>query len=272
MQVRILLLVLGSWFLGLVGVSGCADSAEEPAPPASSETRQAELEETEDESAFDFAALREAAESERSRKAIDGCAEGSAKACYELGDMLHGGDDIVRDNELSVAIIDHACQQGYMRACYDMGVRYHLGVEVDQNLHAGRAYFQHACQQGVAESCHMLARIARDGTGVPVDPALAERYAQRSCSLGFVPDCEATWPTTLVAGEQESALPADASDEVAEMARICDSGLMSGCVDLARAYQSGEGVSPDWERAYALYGSACDWGHLGACEVWRARE
>ena len=269
---RITLLGLAAGLVLSCGALGCADSAREPAQPTPSETKQTELEATNKDSPFDFAAIRETADSDRARKAVDGCKGGSAESCYELGDMLHGGDDIVRDNDLSVAVIGYACEQGHMRACYDMGVRYHLGVEVEQDLHAGRAYFQHACQHGVAESCHMLARIARDGLGIAVDPNLAERYAQRSCSLGFLPDCEAAWPSKLTAGEHESALPADASDEVAELARVCDSGLMSGCVELARAYESGEGVSPNWERAYALYGSACDWGHFGACEVWRSAE
>jgi TPR repeat protein len=274
-------LVLGSWFLGVAVAGsqfGCVDSAPEPGE-AASETQSAKLGvagvtraesgATADEPGFDFEWLRQKSESERPLEHIDGCEKGSARACYELGDMLHGGDDIVRDNDLSVALIDHACQDGYMRACYDMGVRFYLGAEVDQDLHASRAYFQHGCEQGTATACHMLGRIAREGVGVEVDLELAQRYAKRACELGYRPDCHATWPTQAQVGEHEATLPADATDEVAGHARVCDSGLMSGCVALARAYEFGVGVSPNWNRAFALYESACDWGRLDACEVFR---
>jgi TPR repeat protein len=269
---RTALLGLVAGLLMSFGALGCADSAEDPADPATNESQEAALtidDDSVNDRGFDFVALRGQAESDRARRVVDGCQERSAEACYELGDMLHGGDDIVRDNDLSVALIDHACQQGFVRACYDMGVRFHLGVELDQDLHASRAYFQHGCAQQNATSCHMLARIARDGVGVPIDLALAERFAERSCTLGYAPDCEATWPTRQTVGDHESALTAEASDEAARQARICDSGLMGGCFELAGLYERGEGVPPDMERAYTLYESACDWGQLEACERYR---
>jgi TPR repeat protein len=256
------------------GVLGCADSADEPLDkepiePATKQTQEVALSHK-NNSGFDFVRLEKQPESDRARGVVDGCQEGSAEACYELGDMLHGGDDIVRDNDLSVAIIDHACREGFIRACYDMGVRFHLGVELEQDLHASRAYFQHGCAQANATSCHMLARIARDGLGVPVDLELADRYADRSCALGYAPDCETSWPTRHNVGDHEAALSAAASDEVVDYARACDSGLMNACAQLAGAYEHGKGIAQDTEQAYVLYESACDWGQLDACEVYRA--
>lgn len=220
---------------------------------------------------LNFEAIAQTARSNRARAAVETCRKGSAKACYELGDMIHGGDGITRDNELAVALIDRGCQEGYERACYDMGVRFHLGVVVDQDLHTARAYFQHACSAGMAVGCHMLGVAARDGVGVDVDTDLAERYFERSCTLGYQPDCAlASWPVDHDAGRWESGLPADASADVVDQARICDGGLMSGCVALAEAYTDGQGVSQDMQQAYELYEWACDWGALDACAVYRA--
>ncbi len=217
---------------------------------------------------FDFDAIAQTARTDKARAALRGCRKGSAKACYELGDKVHGGDGIKRDNHLAVALIAYACHGDYQRACYDIGVRFHLGVVVPQNFRTSRVYFQKACTAGLAVACHMLAVDARDGLGVDVDTQYADSYFERACTLGYQPDC-ARAPAQHRVGRNERQLPADAPRDLVTHARACDAGLMSGCVALARAYQQGDGVAQNPQRAYDLYETACDWGNLDACAQYR---
>jgi TPR repeat protein len=113
--------------------------------------------------------------------------------------------------------------------------------------------------------------MARDGLGGARDLGRARRLFERSCDLGFDRDCDrgmAPVRETAV-GEHEGRLPDGAPGALVEAARKCDSGLMSGCTRLGRAYESGNGVTRDFERAERLYELACDWGQLEACRSFR---
>lgn len=250
--------------------TACAET-DAPAPTSSSSTETAEEAlEPEQSGAFPFDRMREAATDKEAVEAIDRCAEGSAEACYRVGDRYHGGDGVPRDNPLSNRLIDYACSEGYQRACYDMGARYHQGVEVDQNLARARTYFETACHNGYPEACHMLARTVRDGLGGPRNVERARRLFGRSCELGFTDDCDRDLaPAGAAVGQHESRLPDDAPESVVRAARRCDSGLMSGCTELARAYEVGRGVAADVDRAERLFELACDWGKLEACTSFR---
>lgn len=65
-------------------------------------------------------------------------------------------------------------------------------------------------------------------------------------------------------GPQEGALGC-ADGILADCERSCQAGDVEGCVRLASAYDIGNGVDRDRERAIALYGRACKAGHLRAC-------
>ena len=261
-------LSVGLLILAAALLAGCVDSTNEPAEPGKATTSRAL--ESAPEAPFDFESMTRDARKDKAHRAVDDCRAGELEACYELGDMYHGGDGIRRDNALSVRLIDHACQHGFEWACYDMGVRYHLGVEVDQDFRTARVYFQHACEQRVALACHMLGEIARGGIGLSVDTDLAATFYERACSLGYEADCDRLgWPIEHDLERHEWLIPADAPQPIVEAARVCDRGLMSGCVQLAQAYEDGTVIPRDIERAYELYESACDWGALEACQVYR---
>lgn len=250
--------------------TACAETdAPTPTTSESSETAREALE-PEREGAFPFEKMREAADEDAAVEAIEQCADGSAKACYRVGDRYHGGDGVPRDNDLSNELIRHACAEGYIRACYDMGARYFQGVEVEQNLGKARTYFESACHDGYPEACHMLARTVRDGLGGPRNLDRARRLFGRSCELGFTRDCDRELaPVRAAVGPHEARLPEKAPEAVVDAARRCDSGLMSGCTDLADAYETGRGVARNFDRAEHLYELACDWGTLEACTSFR---
>jgi len=254
--------------LGVLAAA-CAE-VDAPAPTtSSSETARSPLE-SEDEGAFPFEQMKEAADEKAAARAIEQCADGEAEACYRVGDRYHGGDGVPRDNDLSVELIRHACSEGYRRACYDMGARYFQGVEVEQDLERARTYFESTCREGHPEACHMLARTVRDGLGGPRNIDRARRLFGRSCQLGFTDDCDRELaPGRAAAGRHESRLPEEAPDAIVAAARRCDSGLMSGCTDLADAHEVGRGIPKDFERAETLYELACDWGDLEACGSFR---
>ena len=253
-------------------LTACAET-DQPTPPSgeSTETSQTSLEEA--QSAFPFDEMLAAATEPGAERVIGECAEGSAKACYRVGDRYHGGDGVPRDNDLSVELIDHACTEGYQRACYDMGVRYFQGIEVEQDLGRARVYFESTCRNDYAFACHMLARVVRDGLGGPRNVERAKRLFGRSCDLGFAKDCDREMtPARAAVGPNEARLSDDAPQSVVRAARRCDSGLMSGCTDLADAYEVGRGVEQNFDRAEHLFELACDWGKLDACESFRMLE
>lgn len=266
-----------TWAVALLAaalVAACAETDEGSAEaPESAESAQQALEAV-PEGPFDFGAMLQDAERKTAKAEIRRCARGSAEACYKVGLRYHGGrGGITRDNPLSVRLIDHACSNGFTRACYEMGARYFQGAEVEQNLHKARPYFEGACDEGYPEACHMLGRMAKKGLGGPRNIERARRLFQHSCKLGFERDCERDLTILRQAsGEYESRLSAGASDKLVEAARKCDAGLMSGCTNLARAYEVGEGVEQSFERAEELYRVACDWGKLDACSVYRMME
>ncbi|MFB6375311.1 MAG: tetratricopeptide repeat protein, partial [Bradymonadaceae bacterium] len=251
----------------------CAETDAPGATPSeTAETSEAALEDEESD-AFPFDRMLEDATDEEAKRAIRGCADGFAKACYRVGDRYHGGDGVPRDTDLSVELIDHACSKGYRRACYDMGTRYFQGVEVDQSMGKARMYFEQTCRNGYPEACHMLARTVRDGLGGPRNLDRARRLFGRACQLGFAKDCERE-PAKIRAalGPHELQLPDDAPEPIVAAARRCDSGLMSGCTDLAAAYETGRGVAENFDRAEKLYELAWDWGKLEACTSFRMLE
>ena len=259
------------WIALVVG--GCAET-DEPAGEASNSSKTASraLEGTKG-GAFDFDAMLEEATTAAARSDISDCAGGSMEACYAAGNHYHGGDGVPRNNDLSVELIEYACEGGFIRACYDLGARYYLGIEVEQNLAKARSQFEHGCEASYPEACHMLGRMAKEGLGGPSDLGRARRLFQRSCSLGFERDCRRE--LTMLrrdGGVWESELPADAPKELVEAARRCDAGLMSGCTQLARAYERGRDLPEEFETAEELYRLACDWGKLEACSVYRMME
>ncbi len=256
----------------LSSLVGCAETDESVSQNVERDDKSDEVSlEMDGEAAFPFERMLGNAREAEAERAIRECAGGSSEACYEVGDRYHGGDGVPRDNDLSVRIIEHACQSGYRRACYDLGARYYQGVEVEQDLPRARRYFQSTCEDGYPEACHMLARMTRDGLGGARDLGRARRLFERSCELGFDRDCDhGSAPIREAAvGEYEGRLPDDAPESVVASARECDSGLMSGCTRLGRAYESGSGVARDFERARRLYELACDWGQLEACRSFR---
>jgi len=56
-------------------------------------------------------------------------------------------------------------------------------------------------------------------------------------------------------------------EKVRTYQKECDAGNMSGCYNLVRNYEAGEGVTKDLKRASELYKKACDGGMMEGCNA-----
>lgn len=103
-----------------------------------------------------------------------------------------------------------------------------------------------------ASGCHPL-----DEPSAPTEPPSPYVVLARRCERGDGPAC-------VDLGVQHREL-GDLEGAAAYSRRACDLASPSGCADLARAWERGEGVPRDPSAATSLYVSACLGGHAPSC-------
>lgn len=104
-----------------------------------------------------------------------------------------------------------------------------------------------ACDAGDAESCWRLAILKLNARGASADDRLLGlRALERSCSLGFPRGC-ADWGDTMT----------DRREAVRLYQLACEKLEPVGCESLAFAYDRGDGVTRDAQRAAAAFAETC---------------
>ena len=206
--------------------------------------------------AVEFAPTVATPEATRLRLACD---SGVASACYDLSIRFHGGDGVSRDNPFSVVLVAQACELGHAPACYDLGVRHLLGEYVPHDASLAIGHIRQACDGDYAVACYFAGVLLRDGVGIARARDAAHALMTRGCALGYWDACEEI-EAGLVArqGGEESRVGAEAPSAVRRAARLCDAGLMVGCVGLADMETSAT-------EARRLRSMACEWGMIDAC-------
>lgn len=197
---------------------------------------------------------------------IVGCEQGDAASCYAVGNRYHGGDGVSRDSVAAVGFVRHACEGAHAPACYDLGVRYLLGEYLPTRPDEARRWIDHSCDLGYGVACAFGATLHRDGIGGDRDVTAAVAMMERGCTLGYLAACQSGESAARAeAGPLEAALPSGATEDVHHAARQCDRGVQAGCVTLANAYLTGDGVPANADRARGIFDDACNWGLLPAC-------
>lgn len=122
---------------------------------------------------------------------------------------------------------------------------------------------QQTPQLVVGRPDHVLARGATERGPDLVAMAVGRPHGAPAASAGCpeagTAECVALCKKQLRAPAQDKSHAANC------FLRTCDAGNMEGCNELARLYDTGEGVPQDPQRALDLHLSACDSGYLEAC-------
>ncbi len=195
---------------------------------------------------------------------VEACEAGDAAGCYRLAERYHGGNGVQRDNPWSVELTRTACAGELARACHDLGARHLLGEYVEQDFEQGLSWILRSCELDDGLACSYAATLIDEGIS-PAEPVATEDLRTRACGLGFLASCGDAGVPRESSGVEAARLPANAEQEVIDLAHACDLGFMGACGDLADRWESGQGVTADSAVATELWEAACDWGLLGAC-------
>jgi len=121
-----------------------------------------------------------------------------------------------------------------------------------------------ACEMGSGMSCFHVATMYNYGQNGPIDLGWAMWAYSKSCELGGAEsgeDCAAVG-SLLDSGEVG---PRDAASAVRYWEVGCERGTAWSCKHLAEAFEKGDGVAADPERARAYVAKACEKGDAEAC-------
>lgn len=105
------------------------------------------------------------------------CDEGSANACFALGQMYNGGHGVPTDAERGWGYTRTAAERGHALAQYILALGLRNGTPMAQ--HEGRRWMRAAAEQGMAWAQFALAEQHYYGIGIPRDCAEALRWSRR---------------------------------------------------------------------------------------------
>lgn len=141
------------------------------------------------------------------------------------------------------------CTGGDVAACTQLGEMYATGDRVARNMVRAAEMYEKACSLGAADICNTLGEIYERGQELEGGLTRAEAFFRVACNGGSAPGC---LNLGLVAASR------DDKKHAAELfERSCTEGWLPGCHRLAMAFDQGEGVLQDLDRAIALYERAC---------------
>jgi TPR repeat protein len=150
------------------------------------------------------------------------------------------------------------CSGGEVSACTQLGEMYATGTRVARDMGRAAEMYEKACSLGAVEVCNTLGEIyERAGQELEGGMTRAEELFRFACNGGSAPGC-------LNLGEV--AASRDDKKHAAELfERSCTGGWTPGCHRLATAFDQGEGVLQDLNRAIALYEEACATKYAESC-------
>lgn len=81
------------------------------------------------------------------------------------------------------------CAQRDAEACFDVGTDYDLGVIGEEDDAKALPYYLRGCELGHGESCLRVSQAYRWGWGTTADPIKGKTFRERACALGDEPAC-----------------------------------------------------------------------------------
>lgn len=190
-----------------------------------------------------------------------GCGQGSARACTNLGVMFENGQGVYKDPVKAAELYLKGCEGQDPIGCTWLGLLYQRGSGVLESPVKACELFRRGCEGDHAVGCTHLGIHYETGEGIDRDLGRAGRYYSQGCQGRHGPGCRRLG----LLYEKGLGLPADPS-LAAELYRLaCDGGDGPGCSFLALLYSRGLGVREDRAMAASLYRRGCDLGDGTGC-------
>ena len=118
-----------------------------------------------------------------------GCDQGEAVSCNDLGVSYLHGYSVPADARLAFAAFERACGLGSPDGCGNLGALYESGVGVGRSLEEAARLYERACGAGGALACSNLGALYARGRGVPRDLLEARRLFTLACQTGSAAGC-----------------------------------------------------------------------------------
>jgi TPR repeat protein len=166
---------------------------------------------------------------------------------------LIGNQGLAQQAAIPLEQLQAAAQSGQMNAQTQLGLRHLRGDGVPQDFALAAEWFAASAAQGDANAQNLLARLYSDGLGVAQDDATAIAFFEQAAVSGnpqYLSDL------ARVLERDDNTLPR----AVALYERAAQSGDKTALVSLGTLYQSGRGVTQDFEKARDLYTKAASLG------------
>jgi TPR repeat protein len=147
------------------------------------ERTQAEIAVEEAQRNFDRLQARRASAEER-------CADGTAEACHELGELLRRGDGGPQDLAGAARAYRAGCDGDVAGACAGLAYLTVQGRGIAANPASARRLYERACGLGEVSSCGAYGNMLYTGTGGRKDTAGGTRHLTGACNKGHQWSCE----------------------------------------------------------------------------------
>ncbi len=191
-----------------------------------------------------------------------GCDQGDARACTNLGVMFENGQGVYRDDVKAAELYAKGCDGDDSLGCTYLGFMYHGGRGVLGSPVKAYEMFRLGCDDAHAAACTHLGILYETGEGVNMDHHRAGRLYSQGCAGHHAPGCRRLG----LLYDRGLGVAADKM-QAAELYRLACGGLDApACTFLGLLYSQGRGVERNRAVAAGLYRKGCDHGDRSGCE------
>ncbi len=191
-----------------------------------------------------------------------GCGQGDARACTNLGVMFEKGQGVYRDAVKAAELYTEGCQGDDTLGCTYLGFMYQSGRGVFRSPVKAFEMFGRGCEDSYAAGCTHLGILYEAGEGVAMNHRRAGRFYAQGCAGHHAPGCRRLG----LLYERGLGVTADPM-QAAELYQLaCDGQDAPACTFLGLLYSQGEGVQKNRAVATRLYRQGCDDGDPSGCE------
>lgn len=184
------------------------------------------------------------------------CEKQVGYACWAAGEYYEKKNDVKQ----SMLWYQKGCDVGDMPSCLVSGFLYKKAKNHSQAFR----FYAKACDGGVMEACYNLGALYQKGLGVKQDGAKALEFYTKACDGGV-----GKGTGCLRLGEFYYFGRLGVSKDFVKARNYytkgCELDNASACFNLAIMYEEGEGGVENSERAFDLYGKACDLDYGEGC-------
>lgn len=183
-------------------------------------------------------------------------AAGEARAAAVLARLHETGRGVTKDEREALRLYTRAVQLGDRMATLNLAYRYRTGTSVQRDARQAMLLYQQAAEAGFVEGNHYLADMLARGEGTDRNTAEAVRYYRRAAEANYTYSL-VPLARLLARGEGTARDEAEAKRLVA---RAEASRNIAVWEDAALAYETGDAIPKDLEKAFALHRKAADAG------------